>query len=412
LASTDTDHAPRAALERTASAIASARRAVVAERYPVASFAVEWRWIADLIPVAEQWGDLAARALEPNVFYGPGFALAAAGVFGREVGAVLVWSGTQPRRLLGFFPAQKKVRRYGLKLPLLAGWTHSYAPLGTPLVDREAAEPVIAAWLGHLADDASLPDLLLLPLIAEEGPLATMLGAIAKRAQMPYADFSRHRRPLLAPGDQDRAHYVERALSRRRQQKLQRDAGRLAALGALLFAEASESAAVDAALAEFFRLEADGWKGRGGTAAVQDDDIKSFMTAALSALAANGQAAVHRLLLDGRAIAAAITLSSGDNAWLWKSAYDETLARYAPGRLLTAALTEKLAQNDAIARTDSLIAPGSDVLDHFWRERLALCDRLIAVRPTAAFGLACRLERLRGAVIASAKSIRARLSRH
>jgi len=38
-----------------------------------------------------------------------------------------------------------------------------------------------------------------------------------------------------------------------------------------------------------------------------------------------------------------------------------------------------------------------------------LCDRLIAVRPGAPFARGRRLEKLRGVVLAAAKSIRARL---
>ncbi len=127
----------------------------------------------------------------------------------------------------------------------------------------------------------------------------------------------------------------------------------------------------------------------------------------MSGLAAEGKAAINRLLLDGRAIAAAITLRSGDTAWYWKIAYDETFARYAPGILLTAALTEELAENPAIARTNSC-AGSNSILDYIWGERLTLCDRLIAVRPEAPFARACRLEMLRGAAGAAAKSIRNR----
>ncbi len=121
MASIGSQFAPHVALDRTESAIASARRAVLADRYAINSFAVEWRWLAELIPIASEWRALAAGALEPNVFYDPGFALAAASVFGNDVGAVLVWSGTSPRRLLGFFPARVIERRYGMRMPLLCG---------------------------------------------------------------------------------------------------------------------------------------------------------------------------------------------------------------------------------------------------------------------------------------------------
>jgi CelD/BcsL family acetyltransferase involved in cellulose biosynthesis len=408
VASIGSQFAPRVALERTVSAIASARRAALADRYAINSFAVEWRWLADLLPVADDWRDLAGRSIESNIFYDPGFALAAASVFGSDVGAVLVWSGTAPRQLLGFFPARISERRYGLKLRVLVGWTHPYGPLGTPLVDRKAAEPVIAAWLAHIAGDPSLPGLVLLPLLAEDEPFATALGAILQRTQMPCADFARHHRALLAPR-QDRTHYLENAISAHRHRELRRSGRRLSDAGALLFTTASEPATVIASVEDFFAIEASGWKGEAGTAAAHHEEVTSFVKAALPMLAEEDKVAVHRLLLDGRAIAAAITLRSGDTAWYWKTAYDEDFARFAPGVLLSAALTEELAADAAIARTDSCAAPGNPTLDHIWSERLALCNRMIAVRPEAPFARARRLETLRTAAIAAGKSIRSHM---
>ena len=52
-----------------------------------ASFRVEWRPLAELAQFADAWRALAERALDPNVFYEPAFALAAAPVFGRDVAA-------------------------------------------------------------------------------------------------------------------------------------------------------------------------------------------------------------------------------------------------------------------------------------------------------------------------------------
>lgn len=407
MASIGSQFAPPVALERTVTAIASARRAALAERYAINSVTVEWRWFADLLAIADDWRDLAARVLEPNIFYEPGFALAAATVFGKDAGAVLIWSGA-PRRLLGFFPAQLTTRRYGFRLPVLLGWTHPYGPLGTPLVERETAEPVIAAWLAYLAGNLALPGLVLLPLIAENEPFAAALGTILQRTPMPCADFARHHRALLAP-QKERARYLENALSAHRHRELRRTGRRLADAGALLFTAVSEPEAVATAAEDFFALEARGWKGEVGTAAAHHDDICNFIRTALPALAAENKVAINRLLLDGRAIAAAITFFSGDTAWYWKTAYDESYARFAPGMLLSAALTEELADNPAIARTDSCAAPGNPMLDNIWGERLTLCNRLIAVRPGAPFARACRLEALRGVVIAAGKSIRAHM---
>ena len=393
----------------TAAVIASARRAALADRYAIDSFTVEWRELSRLAEIAGEWRELAARALVANAFYEPGFALAAAPVFGRDAGAVLVWSGTRPRRLLGFFPARIQARRYGIKLPVLVGWTHPFAPFGAPLVEREAAEPVVAAWLAHLAGSPNLPGLLLLPYLPEDGPFAGSLSAILRRAHMPAADFNRHRRALLAPPQGDRARYLQRALSARRLKELRRIGRRLADLGTLLFTAATELPAVAAALDDFLNLEASGWKGKAGTAAAQHAAIGDFMKAALRALAAEGKVAINRVLVDGRAIAAAITLRSGDGAWFWKIAYDERFARYSPGVMLTLALTEDLLADAKIARTDSCASADHPMIDHIWRERLPLRDLMVALRPQAPFMCACRLEELRTAAIAAAKRVRNRL---
>ena len=406
-----TDQAVTVALDAAAAAIVSARRAALADRYAANALVAEWVELSKLAPIAAQWRELAGRALEPNVFYEPAFALEAAGVFGRnDAGAVLVWSGTQPRTLLGFFPARIEARRYGLKLPVLVGWTHPYAPLGTPLVERETAEAVIAAWLAHLADNPQLPGLALLPFVPEDGPFVAALGAIVERAQIATADFNRHRRAQLAPRG-ERSRYVELALNPRKHKELRRMGRRLGELGATLFTTKTEPAAVAAGIEDFFALEARGWKGRAGTASAQRDDIRRFIKTALMRLAAEGKVLIKHFYLDGRPIAVAITLRSADAAWFWKIAYDEHFGRYSPGVILTVAMTEELADDITLARIDSCATANHPMIDHIWRERLALCDRLIAVRPDAPFALARRLETLRRAAIAAVKRVRGRFHR-
>jgi CelD/BcsL family acetyltransferase involved in cellulose biosynthesis len=394
----------------TVSAIASARRAAVADRYAANALAVEWRPLSDLEPIADEWRELAARALEPNVFYEPAFAQPATKIFGRDAGALLVWSGTSPRKLLGFFPGRIEPRRYGLKLPVLVGWTHPYAPLGTPLVEREAAEPVIAAWLAHLADDPELPGLVLLPFLPADGPFATVLDAIVRRAQMPVADFNTHQRAQLVPDD-DRLFYVERTLGQHKHKELRRYVRRLGDIGALLFTTATEPETVAGAIEDFFKLEMRGWKGEAGTAASLHDDVRNFITAAVDGLAAEGKVAINRIFIDGSAIAVTITLRSADTAWFWKTVYDEKFAQHSPGVVLTFAVTEDLVEDTTLVRTDSCAAANHPMIDHIWRERLTLCDRLIAVRPQVSFASVRRLEMLRNAAVAAAKAVRNQMHR-
>lgn len=363
-----------------------------------AALSTEWRPLASLDGIASEWQDLADRAAEPNVFYEPAFARAAAPVFGADVGAVLVWSAGY--RLTGLFPLRIERGRYGLPLRVLVGWTHPFAPLGTPLVDRDALVPTIGAFLDHLVV-STLPPHLLVPCLAEDGPVAAALDyAVAARdgRQVP---FSPHRRALLLPNRVGGA-----ATSTRKRKELGRQRRRLAELGELGFTIAATPMEVAEALPEFLALEAGGWKGANRTAAAQMPALRRFMEEAVNGLAAQQKAEIACLRLGGRMVACGLTLRSGDGAWFWKTAYDEQLARFSPGVLMALDLTAALQAEAAPAFVDSCAAPDHPMIDHLWRDRRPLSDRLITVRPGAAFTLACRLEATRRAAIARAKRLR------
>ena len=370
------------------------------------SYQVEWRGLAALAPLAEEIRALAARSAEPNVFYEPAFMLAAAPVFGADAGAMLVRSAAG--RLAGLFPARIGRLQGGLS-SMLIGWTHPFAPLGVPLVDRDDAKCVIAAWLGHLLRDTEKPALLFLPLLPDKGAFATALDAVLAQNRQASTAFGHHERALVDPGA-DRADYIERTVSAGRRKELRRQRRRLEDLAPVSFAQVSDPDDIGTALNDFLVLEASGWKGAAGTAIVNDPAVKAFVENAVAGLAAQGHARVDRMLHDGRAIATTVTLQSGDTAWCWKIAYREDVARFSPGVQLVCELTDRLMAEPGIARVDSCAAADHPMIDHIWRERLTLSDRLIRLRPSALpFALACRMERLRRSAIATAKQLRSRL---
>jgi CelD/BcsL family acetyltransferase involved in cellulose biosynthesis len=370
------------------------------------AFRSEWCSVAALESIAEEWRALATRALEPNVFYEPAFALAAAPVFGADAGAVLV--RTAGSRLAGLFPARIDRWRGGFTSTLV-GWTHPYAPLGTPLIDRDEPESVIAAWLDHLGRDPAMPAQLLLPLVPEQGAFAAALDRVLARQGRRAAAFGRHERALLAPGA-ERARYLERAVSGRKRKKLRRLRRRLEDIAPVTVATATGAADVGVALKDFVVVEASGWKGRAGTAIVNNPAIRDFVQKAVAGLAAEGRARIERLLLNDTTIAAAVTLASGDTAWCWKIAYNEGLARSSPGVQLVCKLTENLLAQPTPLRVDSCATPDHPMIDHVWRERLALSDRLIALRRSAMpFALTCWIETLRRSAIAATKALRDRI---
>jgi CelD/BcsL family acetyltransferase involved in cellulose biosynthesis len=368
--------------------------------------ATEWRPLAELHTIVPDWRRLTYRAIEPNIFYEPNFALPAATAFAPDAGAVLVW--TQSRTLVGLFPVRVERCRYGLPFPIVSGWTHAYAPLGVPLVDRDLVEPVVQGFLDHVLASPGLPNVLLLSFLPQHGPFAAALGRALAGRRARVAVMGAHRRALLEPGC-DRAHYLERSIGARRRKELRRQRRRLEGLGPVSPDTAATPDEVGAALADFLSLEADGWKGRRGSAVATQAKIRTFIETAIPALRADGMAQIHRLLVGGRAVAAAITLHRARRAWFFKIAYDENLARASPGVQLTLDVTSALLRETSIAAVDSCATQDHPMIDHLWRERLGMTDLLVAEqRAAVAFALACRLERLRRAAIATVKRWRGR----
>ncbi len=370
----------------------------------------EWRPLAGLAGIASEWRALARRAAEPNVFYEPDFALGAATALAPDAGAVLVRAVEQQRRLVGLFPCRLETRRYGVRLPLLTGFTHPYGPLGTPLVDRDALHSAVAAFLDHIAGDPNLPKLLLMPYQVEDGPVAaTLVAAIAQRGGRTMR-FDRHQRALLAP-PADRAGYLDAALTAKRRKKLGRQRRRLDETGGLAFSLSCTQADVGEALAEFFAIEARGWKGAGGTAAAQNASVRRFMETAVAGLATHGQVRVGRLLHAGRAIATGVLLTSGCGSWFWKIAHDESAGRASPGVQITLDLTEAVLGDGDIAWCDSCATADHAMIDSIWRERRPMADLMCALEPGIDFVVACRLEALRRMAIGIARKIRAMMTR-
>jgi CelD/BcsL family acetyltransferase involved in cellulose biosynthesis len=365
---------------------------------PAQSFVIERRPLAALADVVDPWRRLAERAVEPNVFYTPDFALAAAPALGRNVEALLVWSAE--RQLLGLLLFRRSSRRYGIRLPLLVGWTHPFAPLGTPLVERDVAADVAAAFVGHVAGDANLPKLLLLPLLPDAGPVAQALRAAAQNRGGAHRPFGQHQRAALdlaagRPRDLDAIIGAKREARRLRR--------RLEEAGRVEFSVARAPGDVAPALQRFLALESQGWKGAAGTALIQSDQHRRFAVAALDALTDRGAATIAELSLDARVVASVIALRNADRVWSWKTAYDEGMARLSPGLQAMTELTAVLLADETIQFVDSCAVPDHPLMDHLWHDRLAMADVMIALRPGGNFALACRLETMRRDAIALAR---------
>jgi CelD/BcsL family acetyltransferase involved in cellulose biosynthesis len=338
-----------------------------------------------------EWRQLADAALEPNFCYEPDFAIAAARHLRdtRNVRFVMIWhrggaalEGGADERLIGCFPVMAS--RADIGAPLLRGWLNPQIMNGTPLVDRAFAREALGAFLTFAGAQGGSPVGVLFPRLPLEGPFRRLLDETLEAASRPIALFGAGERAMLRlTGD------PARGLSAKKKKELRRQYRRLGELG-VLTTESASGLQIRDPIEHFMALEAAGWKGKAGTAFVQDPGRAAFLRAAARALAASGRISVESILLDGKPIACGLLAWSGRQGYFWKITYDEAYAAYSPGVQLTLALAERAQALGFLDAIDSCAISDHPMIDHVWRDRLAVADVMVplSTRSALRFSLA------------------------
>jgi Acetyltransferase (GNAT) domain len=333
---------------------------------------------------ASRWRELAERSLEPNGYYLPGWELAVnAFATGRTgVSALSAWSHPSPTpdddtpRLIGLLPAISLWRACRIPLPALAN-ADPYGTLGTPLLDRNAANDAITSLLAQARKVGA--HALILRNVAPDGAAMKAIGDVLARGGLhPRVLQSRIRACLDATRDAEAL--LRDALGAKKLKELRRLRHRLAERGAVKFDVARTPEEVTSAIETFLTLEASGWKGRRGTALVQDDGDASFVRRATVALAETRQCEIVSLCAGDTPVAAGIVLRHQDRAFYFKVGIDERFAKFSPGVQLTLDLTRHLCADPQIASADSTADADHPMINPIWRGRFAIGDVLIPLR--------------------------------
>jgi CelD/BcsL family acetyltransferase involved in cellulose biosynthesis len=332
---------------------------------------------------ASGWQALAARAIEPNGYYLPGWELAVnASARGRKnASALAAWSdasstpdGAAP--LIGLMPAISLWRAYGIPLPAQVS-AHPYGTLCTPLLDRDQADEA-ATNLMQAARNAGAHALVLRDVALDGAAMKALTETLRQQSLQPRVLQSHFRACLDATRDAEQV--LRDGFGSKKLKELRRQRHRLAEHGAVAFEVARGPQDVASALETFLTLEASGWKGKRGTALKQDDGDAGFIRRAASALAETGQCEIVTLRAGDTPVAAAIVLRHQDRAFYFKLGVDERFAKFSPGVQLTLDLTRHLCADPAIASADSTASPDHPMINPIWRGRLAIGDVLIPLR--------------------------------
>jgi CelD/BcsL family acetyltransferase involved in cellulose biosynthesis len=330
---------------------------------------------------ASPWRALAERASEPNGYYLPGWELAVNALASGRTGvaALGAWSDAAPdgaARLIGLLPVVPMARAYKIPLPALAS-AEPYGTLCTPLLDRDMADDAVAALMQQARRAGA--HALILRDVSLDGAVMKALNEVLRREDLrPRVLQSRLRACLDATRDADEL--LRDALGHKKLKELRRLRHRLAEHGAVRFAVARTREEVAAALEIFLALEASGWKGKRGTALIQDDGDAGFIRRAAPALAETGQCEIVTLRAGDTPVAAAIVLRHLDRAFYFKLGIDELFAKFSPGVQLTLDLTRHLCADPAITTADSTASADHPMINPIWRGRFEIGDVLIPLR--------------------------------
>jgi CelD/BcsL family acetyltransferase involved in cellulose biosynthesis len=279
-------------------------------------------------------------------------------------------------RLLALLAYELGGARLGWRLRANAIWHSPYTPTTMPLVAADAVGPAVSALLDGMAGlpgqvwhfpQAILDDAVGLALRAEIGRRAWSSDILVS-----------HERPVF-----DRRTGEGASPPAGRQKDLRRRLRRLAETGPVEFRTVTAGSELRSAIEAFLVLEAEGWKGRRGTALASRSNTAAF---ARDLLACEGpddgpvRARADLLLLDGRPVAVSLALLCNRTAFLWKAAYDESLARYAPGILLEDAIVRAMHETGFTDRLNSA-APAGSVLEQLYPDRELVGDLIFATSP-------------------------------
>jgi hypothetical protein len=328
---------------------------------------------------------LSHRAMEPNIFFSARLlAPAMPRVEDKQVRFALIRDDNGMRsRLRLLMPFTVERPGFSVGAPIIRTWANPFGPLGTPLLDTEdAAETIDNLFEVLTQPQTKLPSVLVLPDIRLNGRFAQLAKAVAIARDLSVATTDTFRRPMLE-SYLDGESYLKQSVSAHHYREMRRQWRNLEKLGTLTYNVARQPEEVRLRMEEFLALEAKGWKGKKRSALINDRYRAAFAREAITNLAEIDAVRIHTVDLDGRAIASIIVFIMAGEAYTWKTAYDESLGRHSPGKLLIMKLTEWHLDDANILRTDSCAVPDHPIMSRMWEQRDEMGSLVIGLTPNS-----------------------------
>ncbi len=327
-----------------------------------------------------EWTDLAARALEPNIFYEPAFILPATQCLPQPVQPSFLFIWDKDSRLVGIFPFTCSKLDFGL--PVLRGWQDVNTALGTPLIDADQADNVLGAMLDFSAKSAKN---LFFPKIYENGLFSQALQRVASLKSFKVSGLHKSSRAFLNCTIEAKT-YFEDNWSRKKIRDLARQRRRLSKIGSVEHKTVTAPNDISKAIEQFLELESSGWKGKSGTALLQKAGKADFARSMISGFSVNHKIEIHELYCNGGLVASGIMLKTPDKAWFWKIAHNEKFEKFSPGVLLVENLTRYCLSEGHLLSADSCAVQNHPMIDSLWTDRTSIVNWMVGSPDRYDFG--------------------------
>jgi hypothetical protein len=321
------------------------------------------------------WEELAAAALEPNVFYEHWMLLPALETFGagKDINVVLVLihdphNPDAPAKLGGLFPLEQIPRYKKLMVSVLSLWQHAHCYVCTPLVRADAARECMVEFFQWLRSGGANASLLELKCISGDGRFHKLLVDLSNELGLRSCITDIFTRGLWRERN-DKNTLPESAVPGDLRRRLRRKERRLSERGRVEHLAMRPDDDIGRWIDEFLRVEASGWKGQRGSALASSEGDRRYFTEIATSAFRRGRLLMLGLNFDGFPIARRCAFVAGEGSFAFKTAYDEEFADFSPGAILEMDSIRQLQTLPAVRWMDSCATPDNLLVNRLSNDR-------------------------------------------